>query len=47
MVVGGGAVDPIYSVYARSGEREHSFQGDPLRVRVCVREGVRARAQPS
>lgn len=42
----GGAVGPIYSVYARSGERERSFQGDPLRVRVCVcvREGVEARA---
>lgn len=45
---GGGAVDPIYSVYARSGERERSFQGDPLRVRVCVcvREGAGERAQP-
>lgn len=32
----GGTVDLIYSVYARSGERERSFQGDPLRVRACV-----------
>lgn len=33
---GGWTVDLIYSVYARSGERERSFQGDPLRVRACV-----------
>lgn len=31
----GGAVDPIYSVYARSGERERSFQGD-LCVCACA-----------
>lgn len=38
--------DAVGPVYARSGERERSFLGDPPRVRVCVcvREGVGARA---
>lgn len=40
--------DAVGPVYARSGERERSFLGDPPRVRVCVcvREGVGARAEP-